>query len=184
MGHRLTKIVTTTGDDGTTAMADGTRLPKSDIRVHCLGEVDELNAHIGLALSHLEDEASQQILLQVQHDLFDLGAELCQPDKTIIHTAHVDFLNQQAERLNQSLPALKEFILPGGSPALAFLHVARTVCRRCERQLVELHQQQPLNPLSLAYLNRLSDVLFIMPRHIAHQSGLDEVLWQSEYSRC
>lgn len=184
MGHRLSKIVTTTGDGGTTALADGTRLSKNDIRIHCLGEVDELNAHIGLALSQLDDETSQQILLQVQHDLFDLGAELCQPDKIVIQAAHVDFLNQQAERLNQSLPALKEFILPGGSPALAFLHVARTVCRRCERQLVELHQQQQVNPLSLTYLNRLSDLLFIMPRHLAHQNGLDEVFWQSEYSRC
>jgi len=183
MGNRLSKIVTRTGDNGSTAMADGTRLPKSDIRVHCLGEVDELNAHIGLAASYLALPTGQQILLQVQHDLFDLGAELCQPGKHIIRSAHIDFLDQQAQFINSELAPLKEFILPGGSPQLGHLHVARTVCRRAERNLVALHEQQPGNPLSLAYLNRLSDVLFILPRYVARQAGLEEVYWQSAFSR-
>ena len=183
MGNRLSKIVTTTGDDGSTGMADGARLSKNDPRVHCLGDVDELNAHIGLAASDLQRQVGQQILLQVQHDLFDLGAELCQPGKHIMCTAHVDFLNQQSKKMNAELPPLKEFILPGGAPELGQLHVARTVCRRAERSLVALHEQQPVNALALAYLNRLSDLLFILPRFVAQQSGLQEIYWQSEFSR-
>ncbi len=183
MGNRLSKIVTTTGDNGSTGMADGSRLAKSHIRVQCLGDVDELNANIGLAASFLQWPAGQQILLQVQHDLFDLGAELCQPGKSIMNESHVEFLNCQSETLNEGLPPLKEFILPGGAPQMAYLHVARTVCRRAERSLVALHQQHPVNALSLAYLNRLSDLLFIMPRRQAHEQGLDEVYWQSDFSR-
>jgi cob(I)alamin adenosyltransferase len=183
MGNRLSKIVTTTGDNGSTGMADGSRLSKNDLRVHCLGDVDELNASTGLAASYLELPVGQQILQQVQHDLFDLGAELCQPGKHIMRDAHVEHLNLQAKKMNANLPPLKEFILPGGAHQLGHLHVARTVCRRAERSLVALHEQLPVNPLALAYLNRLSDLLFILPRFVAQQNGLDEIYWKSEFSR-
>lgn len=183
MGNRLSKIITTTGDDGTTGMADGTRLSKSDRRVHVLGDIDELNAQIGLAASFLDNPQWQDILMQIQHDLFDLGAELCQPGKEIMQPAHIEYLDHQADHMNEQLPPLKEFILPGGSPRLAHLHVARTICRRAERSLVALHEQQGVNPISLAYLNRLSDLLFILPRYIAQQNGLQEVYWQSAFSR-
>ena len=115
--------------------------------------------------------------------LFDLGAELCQPGKHIMRDAHEEYLNLQAKKMNADLPPLKEFILPGGAHQLGHLHVARTVCRRAERSLVALHEQQPVNPLALAYLNRLSDLLFILPRFVAQQNGLDEIYWQSEFSR-
>jgi cob(I)alamin adenosyltransferase len=183
MGNRLNKIVTRTGDDGTTGLADGSRCSKSDLRVHCLGEVDELNALVGLCASLNQLALIQQNLLSVQHDLFDLGAELCQPATATITDAHVERISHQAEQLNRDLSPLKEFILPGGSTELAHLHLARTVCRRVERRLVELDDRQAVNPQALVYLNRLSDLLFIMARYHALHSGCDEVYWQSELSR-
>ncbi len=183
MSNRLSKIVTTTGDDGTTGMADGSRLAKSDIRVHCLGEVDELNAVIGLCVSIIRQQDVIDILLHIQHDLFDLGAELCQPSKQLMQQEHVDHISQLAEKLNTNLPPLTEFILPGGSTELAQLHMARTICRRAERSLVTLNTQQTVNPISLMYLNRLSDLLFILTRYLARQTGQQETYWQSSYSR-
>lgn len=183
MGNRLSKIVTRTGDKGTTGMADGSRRTKSNIRVHCLGEVDELNAHVGLCTSMISHHDIKDILLHVQHDLFDLGAELCQPGKSLMLDDHVDQLSQKAEALNENLPALTEFILPGGSQELAQLHLARTVCRRVERNLVELNEQEMLNSYSLMYLNRLSDLLFILTRYLAKESNIKEIYWQSSYSR-
>jgi cob(I)alamin adenosyltransferase len=183
MGKRLTKIVTKTGDKGTTGMADGSRRSKSNIRVHCLGEVDELNAQLGLCGSMIDQEDVRHILLHIQHDLFDLGAELCQPGKTLIVTDHVEQLSQQAEVLNETLPALTEFIIPGGAQELAQLHLARTVCRRVERNLVELNEYEMLNSYSLMYLNRLSDLLFILTRYLARKSNIKEIYWQSSYSR-
>ncbi len=183
MGQRLSKIVTTTGDDGTTGLADGSRRKKNDIRIHCLGEVDELNAVIGICSSLIESQSIQTILLQIQHDLFDLGAELCQPLKNLISSEHVEQIHQQAELLNQNLPALPEFILPAGSIELSNLHLARTVCRRVERGLVTLNESEKVNPYSLMYLNRLSDLLFILTRYLARESGIEEVYWQSRYSR-
>lgn len=183
MGKRLSKIVTTTGDGGTTGMADGSRRAKSNIRVHCLGEVDELNAVIGLCSSVIQQNDVIEILLHIQHDLFDLGAELCQPTKSLILAEHVDQIGQQAETLNETLPPLKEFILPGGSIELAHLHLARTVCRRSERYLVELNEQEKVNVYSLMYLNRLSDLLFILTRFLARESNIKEIYWQSSYSR-
>ena len=169
MGNRLSAIVTRTGDKGTTGMADGSRRAKNDIRVHCLGEVDELNATIGVALSFLEESAEQQVLFAVQHDLFDIGAELCQPGKQLIQKVHVDSIEASAEQFNESLPPLKEFILPGGSQSVAFLHLARTVCRRVERSLLSLKESEELNPITGQYINRLSDLLFILTRSVAHQ---------------
>ena len=183
MGNRLSKVVTRTGDEGSTGMADGSRRAKNDARVHSLGEVDELNAQIGVVLSLMEDGSGQQLLFSVQHDLFDIGAELCQPGKQLITDAYVTGLEQSAETLNQGLPSLKEFILPGGTPLVAALQLARTVCRRVERGLVELDSQETLNPATRRYINRLSDLLFILGRAQAHQDGSGEVYWNSKYSR-
>lgn len=183
MAHRLSKITTKTGDQGFTALADGSRRLKNDQRITCLGEVDELNACIGLVISSLDDQESLQLLQQVQHDLFDLGAELSQPGKQLINDDYVDFLDQKIQRMNADLAPLTEFILPGGSMLLAQLHLARTVSRRAERNLVALNQLEAVNPASLKFLNRLSDLLFILSRFIGRQSGQTEVYWQSKYSR-
>jgi cob(I)alamin adenosyltransferase len=183
MGNRLSAIVTRTGDTGTTGMADGTRRAKNDIRVHCLGEVDELNTALGISLSFLQDTPEKQVLFGVQHDLFDIGAELCQPGKSLIKQEHVDSIESSAEEFNQPLPALKEFILPGGSQAVAFLQSARAICRRVERSLVLLKETENLNPITSQYINRLSDLLFILARSVANQDPGSEVYWQSKYSR-
>jgi cob(I)alamin adenosyltransferase len=183
MGNRLSKIITRTGDKGTTGLADGSRRAKNDIRVHCLGEVDELNATLGVALSFLEESPAQQVLFAVQHDLFDVGAELCQPGKLLIQKLHVDAIESSAAQFNEALPPLKEFILPGGSQAVAFLHLARTVCRRVERSLLSLKETEDLNPITGQYINRLSDLLFILARSVAHQDCGSEVFWRSKYSR-
>ena len=159
MGNRLSKVVTRTGDKGSTGMADGSRRDKNDARVHCLGEVDELNAHIGIVVSLLDEGKAQQLLFAIQHDLFDIGAELCQPGKQLIDEDYVEALEKNIEELNAGLPALKEFILPGGTPAVAAIQLARTVCRRVERGLVALNQQEASNPVTGRYLNRLSDLL-------------------------
>ena len=183
MGNRLTKVYTRTGDQGTTGLADGSRLAKNDPRVHCMGEVDELNACIGLALSLLEDGPAQRVLFAVQHDLFDIGAELCQPGKHLITDEYVAGLETSADEFNAGLNELKEFILPGGSQAVASLHLARTVCRRVERALVELNAQQAINQVTCRYINRLSDLLFIISRAQALGDGSGEVYWNSKYSR-
>ena len=183
MGNRLSSIVTRTGDTGTTGLADGSRLSKSDIRITCLGEVDELNATIGVAISHLGDETSSAVLTAVQHDLFDFGAELSQPGKSLITDKHIGAIELASEQLNADLPPLREFILPGGSPGVAHLHLARTVCRRVERNLVKLAEQQQSNPLAQKYINRLADLLFIMSRHEARRIDGEEIYWRSQYSR-
>ncbi len=183
MGKRLTRVITRTGDLGTTGMADGSRRGKNDSRVHCLGEVDELNASIGVAISLLEDGEVKQAMFAVQHDLFDIGAELCQPGKTLLGDEYVTGIEQIAERFNAALPALKEFILPGGTPAVAALQLARTVCRRVERRLVELNAAERINPVTLQYINRLSDLLFILARAQARNEGGGEIYWNSKYSR-
>lgn len=164
-------------------MADGSRRAKNDARVHCLGEIDELNAQLGVVLSLMDDGAARQLLFAIQHDLFDIGAELCQPGKQLITDDYVAGLEASAETLNGELPSLKEFILPGGSPLVAATQLARTVCRRVERGLVELNSQEKLNPATCRYLNRLSDLLFILGRSLAQQDGSGEVYWNSKYSR-
>ena len=183
MGNRLSSIVTKTGDSGTTGLADGSRLSKNDIRVICMGETDELNATIGLAISQLSSPELSELLLAVQHDLFDIGAELCQPGKALISEAHIEAIEAATEQLNEALPPLKEFILPGGSPAVAQLHLARTVCRRVERNMVSLAEQQSSNPLAQRYINRLSDMLFVMSRNAAKAVDGEEVHWRSQFSR-
>ena len=164
-------------------MGDGSRRPKNDARVHCLGEIDELNASIGVALSFIEDVQVQEVLFAVQHDLFDIGAELCQPGKSLIQKAHVDAIEAAATQFNDPLPDLKEFILPGGSQVVAFLHLSRTICRRVERSLVALKDSEDSNPVTAQYINRLSDLLFILARSMAHQECGSEVYWRSKYSR-
>ena len=183
MGNRLSKLVTRTGDEGTTGMADGTRRAKDDARVHCLGEVDELNEAIGLAISLLEDGAIQPLLFAVQHDLFDVGAELCQPGKELLGEVYVQGLENSIDEFNASLPALKEFILPGGSTAVASLQLARAVCRRAERSLVTLNEAEVVNPLTRQYFNRLSDLLFTLARAQSRSEDGGEVYWNSKYSR-
>ena len=183
MGNRLSKVVTRTGDQGSTGMADGSRRDKNDARVHCLGEVDELNAHLGMVLSLLEEGPAQQLLFAIQHDLFDIGAELCQPGKELIGDEYVGAIEQNIEELNAGLPALKEFILPGGNQAIAAIQLARAVCRRVERGLVTLNQEEPSNPATRRYINRLSDLLFVLGRWQANEDGSGEVYWNSKYSR-
>ena len=183
MGNRLSRVVTRTGDMGSTGMADGSRRSKNDPRVHCLGEVDELNAHLGVSLSLLDEGRIQQTLFAVQHDLFDIGAELCQPGKHLIGENYVEALDARIEEFNQDLPALKEFILPGGTPAVASLQLARTVCRRVERGLVALTDDEKSNPETRRYINRLSDLLFVLARAQGHEDGSGEVYWNSRYSR-
>jgi len=164
-------------------MADGSRLAKNHPRVHCLGEVDELNASIGLALSLLEDGPGQQLLFAVQHDLFDIGAELCQPGKNLIVDDYVEALEQGVKDMNANLPSLKEFILPGGTQTVACLHLARTICRRVERSLVALSDVEGLNPVTCRYINRLSDLLFVLARAQSLDEDGGEVYWNSKYSR-
>lgn len=179
MGNRLSKIYTRTGDDGTTGLGDGARVQKESPRVEAYGTVDETNSVIGvmLAISTLP-EAVRRCLTEVQHDLFDLGGELCIPGHRMIAPGHVERLENQLDGFNEALPPLKEFILPGGGPAAAACHVARAVCRRAERRCWSLARVEEVAPDALKYLNRLSDLLFVLARVLArHESG-SEVLWR------
>jgi cob(I)alamin adenosyltransferase len=179
MGNRLSKIYTRTGDDGTTGLGDGARVPKESLRVEAYGTVDETNSAIGvmLAISTLP-EAVRRCLTEVQHDLFDLGGELCIPGHRMIAPAHVERLENELDGFNEALPPLKEFILPGGGSAAAACHLARAVCRRAERRCWSLARVEEVAPEALKYLNRLSDLLFVVARVLArHESG-SEVLWR------
>src|SRR5512139_3647523 len=160
MGHRLSKIYTRTGDDGTTGLGDGSRVAKDCLRVETYGTVDELNSHLGLVLAFEIAPGLHQALSTIQHLLFDLGGELCIPGQQLIAQNHIDWLEQELDKLNAGLPMLKEFILPGGNQPAAACHIARTVCRRAERLLVSLARTESVNPPALAFLNRLSDFLF------------------------
>jgi cob(I)alamin adenosyltransferase len=179
MGNRLSKIYTRTGDDGSTGLGDGTRVPKEDLRVEAYGTVDEANCAIGVVLSVAALPAPiVRCLTEVQHDLFDLGGELCIPGHRIIDAAHVDRLEEELDGFNEALPPLKEFILPGGGPAAAACHVARTVCRRAERRCWSLARTEQVSPESLKYLNRLSDLLFVLARVLARHETGSEVIWR------
>ncbi len=184
MGNRLSKIYTRTGDDGTTGLGDGSRVRKDDPRVEAYGTVDEANSSIGVILAVKEIPAPiAETLLLVQHDLFDLGGELCIPGMELISAAQVTHLEQVLDRLNEDLPPLKDFILPGGGPAAAACHVARTVCRRAERRTATLASQvaaneKPVRVEVLHYLNRLSDLLFVMARVLSRHEQGSEVLWK------
>jgi cob(I)alamin adenosyltransferase len=178
MANRLTKIYTRTGDDGSTGMADGSRIAKDDLRVHAIGDVDELNSQLAVLACHASDEFAEAIRT-IQDELFNVGAELA-TGTAMIRQQHVDSLEQSLDQLNLSLTPLQEFILPGGGLAASHCHVARAVCRRVERTLVSLHKQKTLNGYLIAYVNRLSDYLFVLARAISKAQGMDEVYWQSE----
>ena len=180
MGNRLSKIYTKTGDDGTTGLGDGTRVPKDSARVAAYGTVDELNSAIGMVLAQEIPAAVRETLTQAQHDLFDLGGELCIPGIAMVHDVDVERLETTLDGFNADLPALKDFILPGGGMAAACCHVARTVCRRAEREVVTLSKHEPVRAEAVRYLNRLSDLLFVLARVLARASGHGEVLWQHE----
>lgn len=188
MGNRLTKIYTRTGDDGTTGMADGSRVSKADALFFVMGDVDELNAHIGMILAQIEaleaDKAQRftaisDSLSTVQHLLFNIGGELAMPEYKGISESHISWLEAEIDTFNQDLPALKDFILPAGSPLVSQVHIARTVCRRAERQAVNLQQisDQAISKNALKLLNRLSDWLFVLSRYCAKVEGSKEVLW-------
>ncbi|MGH8234694.1 MAG: cob(I)yrinic acid a,c-diamide adenosyltransferase [Rhodanobacteraceae bacterium] len=181
MGNRLSKIYTRTGDDGTTGLGDGSRTSKDSARVEAYGTIDELNSVIGvmLACDGVPDDMREH-LVRIQHALFDLGGELCVPGMEMIHDADVSGLEQTLDHYNVDLPRLKEFILPGGGMAAAQCHVARTVCRRAERRVVTLARGENVRPQAVHYLNRLSDLLFVLARVLARASGQGEVLWQHE----
>ena len=183
MANRLTRIYTRTGDDGTTGLADGSRVPKDAPRVAALGTVDELNSVIGVLLAEDLPDDVRVCLNGVQHDLFDLGGELSVPGHAIISDAHTKRLENTLETFNARLPALKEFILPGSSRAAGIAHLARTVCRRAERVLVAVAKTEPLPPVLLQYLNRLSDLLFVLARVLNRHAGGSDVYWQQGKNR-
>jgi cob(I)alamin adenosyltransferase len=182
MGHRLSRIVTRTGDDGTTGLGDGSRVAKDSARIDAIGGVDELNSTIGLLLSESLPQAATECLTSVQHDLFDLGGELSIPGHVAVTDAHVKRLEDAVERFNADLSPLKEFILPGGSRAAAAAHVARTVCRRSERTLVRMAASEPVGDAARRYLNRLSDLLFVLARTLNRAAGRPDVLWRKDRS--
>ena len=178
MGKRLTKIYTRTGDDGTTGLGDGSRLDKDSLRIAAIGTVDELNSSIGRVLAHDCPIAVRTCLEDVQHDLFELGAEHCLPGVTKIEEKHLARLESQLDAFNKDLPGLKEFILPGGGPAAAACHVARAITRRAERNAWALAQSEEVAPQVTRYLNRLSDLLFVVARVLARHENGQEVLWK------
>jgi cob(I)alamin adenosyltransferase len=177
-GNRLSKIVTRTGDAGTTGLGDGSRTTKDSLRIDAIGEIDELNSSLGVLLCEDMPTAVRSALLDVQNDLFDLGGELCLPGMEVMKEAQVARLEEQAEAFNAELPMLKEFILPGGTRPAALAHLSRTVCRRAERAMVRLHNAEPLSDPARRYINRLSDLLFILGRALNRAGGRGDVLWQ------
>ncbi len=183
MANRLSAIVTRTGDDGTTGLGDGSRTRKDDERIHVIGEVDELNATLGVLLAEPLPDPVRTDLLEIQHDLFDLGGELSIPGHRIIQEAQVARLDQRLAHYNADLPRLAEFILPGGARTAALAHVCRTVCRRAERGLVRLVRTGGPDAVGTAarqYLNRLSDLLFVLARVLNRAGGVGDVLWRHE----
>ena len=178
MANRLTKIYTRTGDRGTTGMADGSRVEKDDLLVQVIGEIDELNSQLAVLASQVPDKFLGPIK-RMQNELFDVGAELTM-GKEIIQPEYIDWLEQSLDAVNKTLSPLEEFILPGGGLVASHCHVARAVCRRVERSLVSLNKRKPVNRYLLAYINRMSDYLFVLARAISKQAGEDEVYWQSK----
>ena len=181
MGHRLTKIYTRTGDDGSTGLGDGSRIGKDALRVAAFGSVDEANSAIGLLLAcDGVADTVRALLTSIQHGLFDLGGELCIPGHAAIQAGDIDALERHLDHFNADLPALKDFILPAGGEAAARCHLARTIVRRAERQTVALARVEPVRGEAVRYLNRLSDLLFVLARVLARADGQGEVLWRHE----
>lgn len=184
---RLTRIYTRGGDGGETSLGDGSRVSKLDERIAAFGAVDELNAALGVALAAACPESMRPVLVRVQNELFDLGADLSVPlehaGRLRVTQAQVDALERDCDRFNAGLPELRSFVLPGGSAAAAALHVARTVCRRAEREALQAARAHDLNPVALVYLNRLSDLLFVLARVANVADGREEPLWRPGESR-
>ena len=183
MSNRLTKIYTRTGDAGTTGLADGSRVTKDAPRIEAIGAVDELNSVLGALLAEELPDAVRACLDNVQNDLFDLGGELSVPGHAIMSEPHVERLERALDGFNTALPPLKDFILPAGSRPAALAHVARTVCRRAERRMVSLSRKQKIAPALLAYVNRLSDLLFVLSRDLNRAAARPDVLWQQGKNR-
>ena len=183
MGNRLSKIATRTGDNGTTGLGDGSRTSKDSVRVHALGDVDELNSLVGLLLCEDMPPELREDLISIQHDLFDLGGELCIPGYQLITATHVARLDRLLEKYNANLEPLKEFILPAGSRASSLAHVCRTVCRRAERSIVSLGNTEKIHDTPRQYVNRLSDLMFVCSRVLNRFAGGGDVLWQHERKR-
>jgi len=184
MGNRLSKIYTRTGDEGDTGLGDGSRVPKEDPRVEAYGSVDEANSCIGVVLAVAEIPGDvRRCLTEVQHDLFDLGGELCIPGYQMIREEHVLRLDELLAKYNADLPALREFILPAGSRAASLAHVCRTVCRRAERSIVALANTETLHEHPRQYVNRLSDLLFVLSRVLNRFAGGSDVLWRHDRAR-
>ncbi|SEG53375.1 cob(I)yrinic acid a,c-diamide adenosyltransferase [Marinobacterium lutimaris] len=186
MGNRLTRLYTRRGDKGTTGLANGSRVAKTHPRIEALGDVDELNSLLGLLAAELSDDDELHTdLMQIQNDLFDLGGELAVADSnyTVIDASCLETLEERVDLLNETLPPLQEFILPGGNRSAAQAHLARSVCRRAERRMVELAANDTVNPLAIAYLNRLSDLLFVYARILARRNDGAEILWRPRAAR-
>jgi cob(I)alamin adenosyltransferase len=179
MGHRLTRIYTRTGDNGTTALADGKRIAKTEPRIEAIGAVDELNSLVGLVNSESLPGDIAGLLTRIQHQLFNLGGELASPGRPLITAMHVQQLENNLDELNAALPPLKDFVLPGGSRAASFCHLARAVCRRAERRIISLSRHDAVRPDLLRYLNRLSDLLFVIARALNRAADHDEILWNN-----
>ena len=183
MGHRLSKITTRTGDDGSTGLGDGSRVAKDSERIEALGAVDELNSWIGMVLTEELSEDLCDVLLDVQHSLFDLGGELSIPGYTLLSESDVTRIETYLERYNKNLPPLKDFVLPGGGKAAALCHVARSTCRKAERRVVSLSKSSDASPLAQQYLNRLSDLLFVLARYLNRYAKVGDVIWQRDRNK-
>ena len=183
MGYMLSKIYTRTGDKGTTGMADGRRIDKDDVQVDVIGNVDELNSIMGMLICKTEDIKLADIFITIQHDLFNLGGQISMPDMKLLSAERTVWLEQKLDEMNQDLPPLKEFILPGGTEAAATCHLARSVSRRAERSIVSLGKNMNVSADVQAYINRLSDFLFVAARVLSRQQGGKEVYWNSERIR-
>ena len=182
MGNRLSKIYTRTGDNGSTGLGDGSRTAKDGLRIQTIGDIDELNCNIGVLCSLLETDEEKSLLLDLQHDLFDLGGELSLPGESILDKKIVNKVENATDNYNKELQPLKEFILPGGSCEVAQAHVCRAVCRRAARHLFSLSRAEKVNAVSLRFLNRLSDLLFVLARYIATTNDSGEIMWQRSRS--
>lgn len=189
MGNRLSKISTKTGDKGETGLGDGSRISKTSTRINVIGDVDEVNSWVGVLVAELSDsDAHREILNQIQHDLFDLGGELCVPGYKALSESMLKQLEDSLVDINEALPPLKDFILPGGSKAASYCHMARSVSRRAERAIVLLANEEQggeneVSALAIQYLNRLSDFFFVLARYLARKDGGQEVLWKSRHTQ-
>jgi cob(I)alamin adenosyltransferase len=183
MGYRLSKIYTRTGDDGTTGLSDGSRIDKDSLRITAIGSIDELNSLLGQVICENTDQQCGDVLTEIQHRLFDMGGELSMPGQQLMQTESISWLEQQLDKMNADLAPLKDFILPGGSRVAAVCHVARSVCRRAERDVISLSHKNDISIIIQGYLNRLSDLLFVMARFFNKASGQPDALWQHKINK-